>query len=587
MRTLELPGQFVASAVLAVLAFTAIPNAQSQGIISTVVGNGTPGYSGNGGQATAASLSYANGGAFDSNGNLYIADSGNSVIRKVTPAGIISTVAGNGRDRYSGDGGPATSAGIGDPSAIKFDALGNLYIADQAYNVIRMVTPYGLISTVVGNGNYAYNGDNIPATSASLNNPQGMAFDAAGNLYIADLGNSTIRKVTPAGIISTVAGVTGSFGYQGDGGPATSAWLNYPYDVTIDNVGNLYIADAGNNAIRKVTPAGIISTAVSGPISSGLATDNSGNIYFSDDNANNVSELSPSGIVTVVAGNGAFDYTGDGGPATAAALNYPAGVFLDQSQNLYIADSSNSVIRKVTFTNPLTVNVTAAELSVSAGAPAGTVVASLVTGFTSPNYTAQQIEALLTNAEFGVTIGGAGYSQNYPIFSYGAFVGGNVLPAVPANALSAFYSVTPYLTGPGAANFTLIDNPGSITITALSQPLTITGSNLTIYAGLPAFRKVAELMQSYLAPGITGTQLAVLFANAEVGFTVSGPGFSNNIPLFSYGTYFGTNLLAAIPAGAPYGTFTLTPYLIGPGASYFTFTPIAGTLTIADPSSRP
>ena len=214
---------------------------------------------GDGGAATAAALMNPGGVAVDAAGTLYIADTDNNRIRKVTTAGVITTVAGNGLAGAGGDGGQAVFASLHSPHGVAVDAAGNLYIADTDNNRIRKVTPAGIITTVAGTGISGHSGDGGPATAARLNYPVGVAVDAAGNLYIADTGNSRIRKVTPAGVITTLAG-TGIGGYSGDGGPATAAQLKYPFGVAVDAAGNLYIADSGNNSIRKVTPAGIITT---------------------------------------------------------------------------------------------------------------------------------------------------------------------------------------------------------------------------------------------------------------------------------------------------------------------------------------
>ena len=278
------------------------------GIITTYAGDGAYGYSGDGGPATSAMLAAPEGVAVDTAGNLFIADSWNSNVRKVTPGGVISTVAGNGNPGYSGDGGPAASAMLNYPTGVAVDAAGNLFIADYGNDRIRMVTPSGIISTVAGNGTAGFSGDGVPANSAQLNGPTGVAVDAAGNLFIADEHNNRVREVNPGGVISTVAG-NGTGGYSGDGGPATSAELYYPAGVAVDTAGNLFIADTWSNSVRKVTPGGVIST---------------------------------------VAGNGTGGYSGDGGPATSAELYYPSGVAVDAAGNLFIADFNNQRVRMVT-----------------------------------------------------------------------------------------------------------------------------------------------------------------------------------------------------------------------------------------------
>src|SRR5205814_199854 len=232
------------------------------GTITTVAGNGALGFLGDGGPATSASLELgsflSSGIAVDVAGNLFIADSGNNRLRKITPEGVITTVAGNGVPDFSGDGGPATSASLGSPTGVAVDITGNIFIADTYNNRIRKVMPNGIITTIAGNGSQTFSGDGGPATRASLNLPTEVALDATGNLFISELGNSRIRKVTRDGAITTVAG-NGLPIFSGDGGQATSASLN-AFHVAVDGGGNLLIAEFGTNRVRKVTPDGIITT---------------------------------------------------------------------------------------------------------------------------------------------------------------------------------------------------------------------------------------------------------------------------------------------------------------------------------------
>jgi hypothetical protein len=278
--------------------------------ITIEAGDGYSGYYGDGDAATNAELNVPEGIAFDATGNLYIADTANSVVRKVAVNGNISTVAGNGVPAYRGDGGPAAKASLNQPQSVAVDAAGNLYIADTLNSVIRKVNAAGIITTFAGNGRYAYAGDAGLATEAALNQPSGVAMDNGGNLYIADTLNSVVRRVNAGGNIATVAG-NGTSAYSGDGGLATEAALNQPSSVAVDPWGNLYIADTLNSVVRMVNASGTIKT---------------------------------------VAGNGTSAYSGDGGPATNASLSQPAFVTLDSSGNLYIADSGNDVVREVTAT---------------------------------------------------------------------------------------------------------------------------------------------------------------------------------------------------------------------------------------------
>jgi streptogramin lyase len=361
------------------------------GTISTVAGtydaqltqSGMGGYSGDGGPATSAQLFYPLGVAFDGAGNLYIADQENLVVRKVTPAGTITTVAGSHTLGLSGDGGPATSAKFLSVTAVAADGAGNLFVADYQAGVIRKVTPGGTISTVAGDYSlgFGYGGDGGPATSAQLWYPIGIAVDGVGNIYIADEVNQVIRKVVPGGTITTVAGNNNlNHGYSGDGGPATAAQLWNPEAVAVDGAGNLYIADWGNSVIRKVTPNGMITTVAgvagqygysgdNGPATAallysptGVAVDGAGDLYIVDYWNFVIRKVSTSGIITTVAGlyqcckgpgNLPYGgYGGDGGPATSARLDGAWGIALDPLGNLYIADQFNNLVRKVDVSDP-------------------------------------------------------------------------------------------------------------------------------------------------------------------------------------------------------------------------------------------
>jgi uncharacterized protein (TIGR03437 family) len=224
------------------------------GIITTVAGNGNSNFTGDGGLATVASLSYAEDAVIDVYGNMFIADSGNNVIRKVDLNGVITTVAGTGRAAYTGDGGAATQATLNLPVSIAVDPAGNIYISDQGNNVVRKVDTNGVMSTVAGSGILAFGGDGGPAKNAEFNNPAGLALDAANNLYITDVGNNRIRVMLTNGTITTIAG-NGVAGSAGDGGPALSAQLNAPRSVGVGTFGNVYIADFSNNKIRLLTPS--------------------------------------------------------------------------------------------------------------------------------------------------------------------------------------------------------------------------------------------------------------------------------------------------------------------------------------------
>ena len=278
------------------------------GKIATWAGSGTVGYSGDGGSAVNARLSGPTSVAVDASGNVYVADTNNNVIRRVSAGGVITTFAGTGAKACAGAGGLAANAQLSGPRGVTVDAGGNVYIADAGCEVVRKVDTSGVITTVAGNGNWGYT-DNLLATSAELANPSGVAVDASGNLYIADQANYVVRAVDHgSGLIRTFAG-TGIQGYSGDGAAATQAELESPTGVAADAAGNVYIADRQICAIREVDHA--------------------------------------SGSIAAVAGNGTCGYLGDAGLATSAELYFPAGVAVSMAGALYIADSSNNAIREV------------------------------------------------------------------------------------------------------------------------------------------------------------------------------------------------------------------------------------------------
>ncbi|HEY9898945.1 MAG TPA: IPT/TIG domain-containing protein [Pantanalinema sp.] len=333
------------------------------GMMTAYAGTGTTGYTGDGGAATSATLNTPYGLNMDAAGNLYIAEYGNHCVRKVTPGGTISTVAGTGAYGFSGDGAQASESKLNSPNAVSVDPTGKLFIADYSNYRLRQVDASGVISTIAGNGLYSYGGDGYQATSAKMGGPSDVAFDAAGNMYVTELSNYCVRKVTPGGLISRVVG-TGVAGYAGDGGPANMAQLSGASSLAFDAAGNLYISDSNNHRIRKVDASGTISTVVGtgtfgyggdgGPAVDaqvayprGLTFDKAGNLYFADTNNHRIRKVDTSGNISTVAGTGVAGGTGDGFQATSAQLRNPMDVAFDSAGNLYIVDANNHWIRKV------------------------------------------------------------------------------------------------------------------------------------------------------------------------------------------------------------------------------------------------
>jgi trimeric autotransporter adhesin len=377
-----------------------IRRVNTKGIINTIAGNGTFGFSGDGGPATNAALNLPSGVVVDSQGNIYIADTRNFRIRKVSPSGTISTIAGNGLMSYSGDGGPATAAQLNGPLGVGVDTHENLFIADSGNNAVRISNSSGITSVAggsfgvprsiatdtagnayvadsqanrvwkiaatggvtafAGTGTRGFGGDGGAASSALLNAPSAVATDLAGDVFIADFGNERIREVSTDGTINTVAG-NGLQGYSGDGGPAIDANLNLPLGVAVDTSGNIYIADSNNNVIREVTTDGNINTIAGtsligysgdgGPAigaqmtsPSGIVVDAFANLYFID-GTTRIRMIGSGGTINTIAGNGSIGYSGDAGMATQAQFNSPGGLALDLAGNVYVADTGNNAIR--------------------------------------------------------------------------------------------------------------------------------------------------------------------------------------------------------------------------------------------------
>jgi sugar lactone lactonase YvrE len=427
------------------------------GTVTTVAGTGLIEnviYNGDNIPATSVNLNNPGCVAFDRFGNMYIADRGNRRVRKMTTDGIIHNWAGNGlkTGEIHTDGSLATDVMVAFPTGLVFDSIDNLYIADNRNHVVRMVDPEGVIHTYAGDGTAGWSGDDSAAIAAQLSGPDGLALDSARNLYISDSFNHTIRKVTylstPMFTMSTVAGFNTDVGTDpGDGGPASAAYLNNPKGLALDGAGNLYIADSGNNRVRKIT----IET----------------------------------GLINTVAGGGA---NADGGPATAGKLTTPTAVALDSSGNLFISDANQ--LRKVT--ESILPMVTASSLGGSF--PAAQTVTLSASKPSTIHYTTDLSTPTVSSSSFATTgqiiIDFSKTLKYYAVDSDGnqsdvASLSFAILPGAPTGVsatagtaqATVLFTAPTFTGGSTISSYTVTSNPGNITASGSASPITVTGLN--------------------------------------------------------------------------------------------------------------
>jgi sugar lactone lactonase YvrE len=328
--------------------------------IETIAGGTGYGRAGQGGRATAAQLRHPSGVVADRAGAVYIADSNSGAIRVVDPDGGIRTIAGDHGDGYAGDGGQALDARFSKPTMVVLDEAGNLFVADRDNHAIRRVDLDGVVTTVAGGNGEGATGDGGPATQAQLNCPRGLAIDGGGSLYFTDRDNHSVRRVDPSGVITTITASRGS---------RLTPWkrpvtLRRPRGLAFDAADDLYVADRNNHAIRRIDRRGVMTTFAGGngegysgdggPATraqfrypSGIVFDRDGNAFVSDHLNHAIRKIDPAGVITTVVGGNGAGYTGDGGEALAAQIEYPSGLALDAEGNLYIADRNNDAVRKV------------------------------------------------------------------------------------------------------------------------------------------------------------------------------------------------------------------------------------------------
>jgi len=361
MKLLSLPNLVVSFVSLAAVCQAQTPPAFT---ITTVVGTGTGGFAGDGAAANVANINFPTSITRSSSGTLYIADTFNVRIRTVQSDGIIRTVVGTGTRGFSGDGAAATSALISSPYGVAVDTAGNIYFSDSLNHMVRKVGTNGTITRIAGTGVQGYGGDGLNAVDALLNLPTGLAVDTAGNVYVADTQNHRIRKITTDGKIATVFG-TGQPNYNGDGGAGSESPIFYPEGVALDSAGNLYVADTFNHRIRKLSAAGVVTTVAGNGVATfrgdgaaanaaslnyprGVFVDASGNILIADSINNRVRMVTENGVIRTIAGTGLFGDSGDDGPAAQAKFRYPRAVISDGSGGYLVLDTDNHRIRRLT-----------------------------------------------------------------------------------------------------------------------------------------------------------------------------------------------------------------------------------------------
>jgi trimeric autotransporter adhesin len=434
----------------------------ANGTTTTVAGNGSPGYTGDSGPATSAQVLSPGGVAVDPFGSIFIADSGNNVIRRIAGNGNISTYAGTGVFNFGGDNGPASKAALANPNCVRSDAAGNIFFADVAAGRIRKINATSGVITSVAGSNSTQIGDNGAATAAGLSAPNCVFIDAANSLFIADSGNNRIRKVDTNGIITTVAG-TGKSGFSGDGGAATSAMLNQPNDMVADSAGNLYISDTGNARIRKVTP---------------------------------------NGIITTVAGDGGFGVTGDGSVATSAEIGEVQGLAIDASGAIYFSDSYNNRVRKLTLQT-----VAEPDFTLTSDAAGKTVAAGSSTTFT---LTLASLNGFAGNVNFsatGMTSGTVTFSPASPMFvAAGKAVVVTATISIPAGTATGTQTIG--FTTTSAALVHSVSATLSITATAPAGPVISAAgiaNGASFLGGAVAPGEVVTLYGSAMGPASLAT----------------------------------------------------------------------------------
>lgn len=546
------------------------------GLTSTIAGTGSPGHAD--GNGIGASFNEPFGVATDTKGNIYVVDQLNNTIRKITPSGVVTTLAGSGTiGKADGTG---TAASFNNPTGIAVDVAGNVYVADVSNNEIRKINPAGVVTTLAGSG--AQGAANGSGTAASFSNPSGLAVDGAGNIYVADLSNNLIRKITPGGVVTTLAGSGLSGSADGTG---TNASFNQPYGLAVDSKGNVYVADWGNNEIRKITPSGVVTTVAGGIAPGdvngqgtaarfnkpfGIAIDENGYIYVVDTGNEKIKVISPSGLVTTVAGSGAKG--SDNGLGSQASFYQPVGVVSDGAGDVYVADEFNNLIRRIVVVSNYTIDKTlppGLTFDPNTGKISGTPTEAYPT--TTYNVTATNLGGSSTT-QITLTV------QAAPVLP-------QTLTFAPIPDKT--YGDTDFDPGATSTNTTIditytSSDPTIATIVNGKVHITGTGT-ITItasQAGNAGFTAADPVQQEVT---IKKAPLNAIAQDASKTFGTPNPVFNVTYTGFVYGE---TDVVVTTKAtvetdattNSPVGQYVLTP--VGAEAANYIITPVTGTLTI-------
>jgi uncharacterized protein YjdB len=551
----------------------------TSGIISTVAGTGSATFGGDGGPATAAQLNRPSGMGMDAAGNLYFADFDNNRVRKINTSGVISTIAGTGTSGYSGDGGAGTSANLALPFRVAVDGPGNVYIADFLNSRVRKVNTSGVITTVAGTGTNGFSGDGGPATAANITYAFGVSLDASNNLYISDYNNNRIRKVDGSGIITTVAG-TGTGGFSGDGGPATAAKLSNPVDVTFDGSGNMYIADRSNSRIRKI---GLATTPITGTFSvcpgntTSLSNATSGGTWSSS--TTGVATVGSTGVVTgIAAGTSNITYVSacfsvaatvtvnplpDAGTITGlTTVDEDSSIALSVSVSGGTWSSSNTAVATVGSTGIVNgIAAGSATISYSVSNACGTAVATI-------NITVQAIVASPITGVLATCVGATTTLSN-------AATGGTWSSSTPSVATvgAATGIVSGVSVGTATISYTLGSAFVTVVVSVYSVPAAITGT-ATVCAGANttlASTSTGGIWSSgntaiATVDGTTGIVTGIVAGTSVISYTISGSCSSTKVVTVnaapaaisgSLNSCIGiTNTLTCSPAGGAWSSST-------------------------------